>query len=162
MSEPISTVGAGAVVVRQQRLLLVRQTYGWATGRWLIPNGALHPGETLAQTALRELAEETGLHGTAGALCAVRSLAGPLGSDTFVALNVDAPHGDPRPDHAEVSEARFFDRDAIAALDAEGLIVRLHRLIAEHVLPGPSPQPHIELPALDRDGHPARSTLYLA
>lgn len=156
-----STVGAGAVVVRGGRILLVRQAYGWASGRWLIPNGALHPGETLAETALRELREETGLDGRAGAMLAVRSLASALGSDTFVAIAVDAPGGDPRPDGAEVDAARFFDREGVAALAAEGSIVRMHRLIAERVLPGPSPEPYLELPARDRDGNPARALLYL-
>ena len=158
---PGSTVGAGAVVVRGDRILLVQQTYGWATGRWLIPNGALHPGESVAQTALRELHEEAGLRGRAGALVALRSLASPLGSDTFVALAVDAPTGEPRPDDVEVSAARFFDRAAIAALAAENRIVQLHRLIAEHVLPGPSPESRQELTALDRDGNPASALVYL-
>lgn len=161
MSAPSSTVGAGAIVVRAQRLLLVRQTYGWAQGHWLIPNGGLQPGETLAQAALRELSEETGLRGSAGALRAVRSLASPLGSDTFLALTVDAPDGDPRPDEQEVDAAHFFSRAEIGALAAAGAIVRLHRLIAEHVLPGPSPNAILELPARDRDGNSARATVYL-
>ncbi len=154
-------MGAGAVVVREGRILLVRQAYGWALGRWLIPNGALHAGETLAEAALRELQEETGLSGRAGAMVAVRSLASELGSDTFVALAVEAPDGEPRPDGAEVSAARFFDRAGVAELAAGGLIVRLHRLIAERALPGPSPDPYLELPARDRDGNPARALLYL-
>ena len=136
-----STVGAGAVVVREDRILLVRLTYGWAAGRWLIPNGAIQPGETIAQATLRELAEEAGLQGRTGALVAVRSLASRLGSDTFIALAVDAPSGEPRPDGAEADAARFFERAEIAALAADNQIVRLHRLIAERVLPGPSPPP---------------------
>lgn len=156
-----STVGAGAVVVRDDRILLVRLTYGWAAGRWLIPNGALQPGETVAQTALRELAEEAGLQGRSGALVAVRSLASRLGSDTFIALSVHALSGDPRPDGAEVDAARFFDRAEIAALAEQKRIVRLHRLIAERVLPGPTPPPVLEMPALDRQGNPATALLYL-
>lgn len=156
-----NTVGAGAVVVRDDRILLVRLTYGWATGRWLIPNGAVEPGETLAEAALRELEEETGLRGQKGRLVAVRSLASALGSDTFVALAVDAPNGEPLADGEEISEARFFDRDGVGALAAEKQIVRLHRLIAERVLPGPSPDPLLDLPALDREGNPATAVLYL-
>lgn len=40
------------------RVLLIQQP--WADG-WMIPGGALHPGETLTEAALRELAEETGV-----------------------------------------------------------------------------------------------------
>ncbi len=157
---PASTVGAGAVVLHGDRILLVRLTYGWAKGRWVIPNGALRPGETLAECALRELREEAGLKGEAGALVAVRSLASPRGSDTFAACAVHAA-GEPHPDEAEVDAARFVDRDGLAALDATAGIVRMHRLIAEYVLPGPSPAPLQHLPARDRDGEAARAVLYL-
>lgn len=40
------------------RVLLIRQP--WADG-WMLPGGALTPGESLAEAAARELAEETGV-----------------------------------------------------------------------------------------------------
>lgn len=40
------------------RMLLIQQP--WADG-WMMPGGALQPGETLAEAAVRELAEETGV-----------------------------------------------------------------------------------------------------
>lgn len=153
-------VGAGAVVVRDGRLLLVRTTYGWAAGKWVIPNGLQRPGESLADCALRELHEETGLPGTTGGLLAVRSLSGPGGSDTFAALAVEAS-GEPVPDGRETDAAEFFDLSAIERLAAEGRMVPLHRLIAQHTL-GPSRGPAIHsLPARDHTGHPGASTLYL-
>jgi 8-oxo-dGTP diphosphatase len=50
-------------------MLLVRHTYGRLN--WELPGGASEPGETLAETALRELKEETGLLGQAKSLVAV-------------------------------------------------------------------------------------------
>ena len=41
------------------RLMICRQ------GRWDLPKGMVEPGETLAQAALREVGEETGIHPTA-------------------------------------------------------------------------------------------------
>lgn len=41
------------------RLMICRQ------GRWDLPKGMVEPGETLAQAALREVEEETGIHPTA-------------------------------------------------------------------------------------------------
>ena len=157
---PTSTVGAGAVVLQGSRILLVRLTYGWARGRWVIPNGALWACETLAECARRELREETGLAGEPGALVAVRSLASARGTDTFIACAMQAA-GEPHPDGREVDAASFFDRAGISALEATSTIVRIHRLIAEHVLPGPSPTPLQYLPAKDREGNPATATLYL-
>ena len=57
---------AEAVVFdEQQRLLLVRRR---DDGLWALPGGITDPGETLAESACRELAEETGLVGTVQAL----------------------------------------------------------------------------------------------
>ena len=53
MSKPQTSVGAGAVVVRAGKILLVRLTYGWAAGRWVVPNGRQHAGESLAACADR-------------------------------------------------------------------------------------------------------------
>jgi len=57
---PGRLVGATAVVLDAAgRVLLVRHTYGRLN--WELPGGASEPGETFAETALRELREETGL-----------------------------------------------------------------------------------------------------
>ncbi len=154
-------IGAGAVVVRDARLLLVRITYGWAKGRWLIPSGEQHPGESIAQCALRELHEEAGLRGRAGAISAVRSLATPSGSDTFIALHVDTDPGDPQPDGCETDAARFFSLADVDQLHADDTVVRLHRLIAHHILnPGSQPAQQT-LPARDRHGNRGTATVYL-
>jgi ADP-ribose pyrophosphatase YjhB (NUDIX family) len=156
-----ATVGAGAVVVRDARLLLVRITYGWAQGRWLIPSGEQHPGESLAECAVRELQEEAGLRGRAGAIAAVRSLATPSGSDTFIAFHANADPGDPQPDGRETDAARFLSLDEIEQLHTDNTIVRLHRLIAHHILAPGSQPAHQTLPARDRNGNPGTATVYL-
>jgi ADP-ribose pyrophosphatase YjhB (NUDIX family) len=50
-----------AVVVRGERLLLVRRSHRPDAGRWGFPGGKIEPGETVIAAALRELAEETGV-----------------------------------------------------------------------------------------------------
>jgi 8-oxo-dGTP diphosphatase len=57
---PGRRVGVAAVVVNDAgQILLVRHTYGHLN--WELPGGASEPGENFAETALRELREETGL-----------------------------------------------------------------------------------------------------
>lgn len=43
-------------------LLLLRSGTGYKDGEWGPPSGKVEPGETYAEAALRELAEETGIH----------------------------------------------------------------------------------------------------
>ncbi len=63
MAEPRERTSAGGVVVRTGggvEVCLIRPA-----GRsvWGLPKGGMEAGETFAQTALREIAEETGLDG---------------------------------------------------------------------------------------------------
>lgn len=61
-------VCVGAVVVDDDELLLVRRGNAPAAGMWSVPGGRVEPGETLAEAALRELEEETGVEGVCGPL----------------------------------------------------------------------------------------------
>ena len=56
----VPELSAGAVLVDPSRLrvLLLHEI---AEGRWTLPKGHVDPGETLAQAARREVAEETGI-----------------------------------------------------------------------------------------------------
>jgi ADP-ribose pyrophosphatase YjhB (NUDIX family) len=44
---------------QKERLLLTRRT---DNGRWCLPGGRVDPGETIVETCVREMLEETGLH----------------------------------------------------------------------------------------------------
>ena len=54
-------VGVLAVVLRDNRALVVRRANPPLAGRWGFPGGVLELGETVAQGAMRELFEETGV-----------------------------------------------------------------------------------------------------
>lgn len=55
---PMLSAGATVVVLRDHKILLNLRS---DTGTWGIPGGAIELGETLEQTAARELKEETNL-----------------------------------------------------------------------------------------------------
>jgi len=64
-------VGVGAIIIEQDRVLLVKRGQAPLAGDWSIPGGVLELGETLRQAAVREALEETGLTVEAGELLGV-------------------------------------------------------------------------------------------
>jgi 8-oxo-dGTP diphosphatase len=54
-------VGVGAVIVQNNRVLLIRRGHAPLLGEWSLPGGVLECGETLREATTREAREETGL-----------------------------------------------------------------------------------------------------
>ena len=54
-------VAVGAVVFREDRVLLIRRGQAPSKNLWAIPGGSVEIGETLQQAAEREILEETGI-----------------------------------------------------------------------------------------------------
>lgn len=52
---------AAAVIVQDSRLLLIQRRVSEGSLSWQLPAGAVEPGETFAEAAVRETAEEAGL-----------------------------------------------------------------------------------------------------
>jgi len=65
MSRPFDPAGpqpaVGAVVFRDDKILLVKRANPPGRGLWAIPGGRVQLGETLKQAAKREVREETGI-----------------------------------------------------------------------------------------------------
>lgn len=55
------SAAVGAVVIHDQKVLLVKRKDPPAQGQWAIPGGRIQLGETLQVAAEREIAEETGI-----------------------------------------------------------------------------------------------------
>jgi 8-oxo-dGTP diphosphatase len=54
-------VAIGALVLKDQKVLLVKRSQPPSEGLWALPGGKIHLGETLQQAAKREILEETGI-----------------------------------------------------------------------------------------------------
>ena len=112
-------VAVGAVVIHNNRTLLVKRRNPPGKGMWAIPGGSVKLGETLQEAAEREMREETGVVIKAGNPVLAFDVVEPdeEGRIQFhyviVDLMADYVRGEPRPaDDAE--DARWFSEADIA------------------------------------------------
>ena len=54
-------IGVGVVVLKEDLVLLIRRGKPPKAGEWSLPGGSQHVGETVRETASREVREETGV-----------------------------------------------------------------------------------------------------
>ena len=54
-------IGVGAVIIQENRVLLIRRATPPLLGEWSLPGGVLECGESLREAVVREAREETGL-----------------------------------------------------------------------------------------------------
>lgn len=86
---PIPTLAVGAVVWKNDQVLLVRRAKPPRVGEWSLPGGHLEPGETTRAGVAREIGEETGVEVLVGDLIEVvdaRISAGPGEPDRHFVL----------------------------------------------------------------------------
>lgn len=111
-----------AVVIRDNKVLLARHTYGAGKGLLIIPGGYLNFGETPEQAVKREFLEETGINIEPKGIIAVRFNL----KDWYVAFSADYVSGDERCDNDENSEVIWLDvRQALERKDVAELTKRL-------------------------------------
>lgn len=103
-----------------ERLLLGREAT-WPAGRWSVLAGFVEPGETLEQTVMREVFEESAVRVTACRYLA--SQPWPFPSSLMLGFEADAGPDEPVPNTDELEAVRWFTREEIgAALRGEGEI----------------------------------------
>ncbi|MBX5470745.1 MAG: NUDIX hydrolase [Thermoleophilaceae bacterium] len=111
--------GVRCVLRREERLLLVRHTYG--DREWSLPGGRMRPWEQAEATARREMREELGLELERwSALGSFESRR--LGKrETIFYLEAEVPAGELRVDRGEIGEVRWATAREAAALESEVL-----------------------------------------
>jgi 8-oxo-dGTP diphosphatase len=135
MSQPPNpTLGVGAIVVRDEALLMVRRAQEPARGLWSVPGGKVERTEYLVDAVRREVREETGLEIEVGDLAGFFEVIGK--EDHYVILDFLATYeGDDSPQPGDdVDRVRWVPLDEVATLDCTPRFVEL--LTAWGVLEG--------------------------
>lgn len=91
-------------------LLLVKQDYGERF--WSLPGGLMEPGESIAEVAIREVREETGLEIRITKLVGVYSK--PLEDSVALTFSGEVLGGELRPD-SEISACSYFPLQTLPA-----------------------------------------------
>jgi 8-oxo-dGTP diphosphatase len=119
-SAPIAAVGA--IVRKDDQVLLVRRGQEPAKGRWVIPGGAVELGEATEEAVRREIREESGIEISVGPLATVvdRIERDEQGRVRYHYLIVDLfasyVSGEPRA-ATDAAEARWVSGDELANFD---------------------------------------------
>jgi 8-oxo-dGTP diphosphatase len=112
-------IGVGAVVIKDDKVLLVKRGISPSKGLWAIPGGNMNLGETLKETAEREIMEETGVSIEAG---------DPIYAFDVIDLSAEYIKGEPR-GADDALEARWCAWDELKNLPVSKNTLALLRKI---------------------------------
>lgn len=101
------SVGAGALIVRDGKVLLVRRAQEPGKGFWTNPGGYIEQLEPIERTIEREVLEETGVTARVAGVVAVRDQPRVI-HNVYIAFAMEYVSGEPQPDGVEVDAAGFY------------------------------------------------------
>lgn len=128
-------VGVGAIIFRNDQVLLVQRGKEPSYGKWSVPGGLVEVGEALHEAVVREVREEVGLIVTVLDLVValdrvIRDQAGRI-EYHYILLDFlcEGQHGEPSP-ASDALDCRFVPIDSLRQYEmtrgTEGAILRAH------------------------------------
>ena len=123
------TIGVSGVVIHDDKVLLVKLTYGHRG--WILPGGYVRTKETTGEAVRREVLEETGLVVEPTGLVSVRSRIRDNRNDIYVTFLVKVVGGELKPDGKEISEVRYF---TLTEMEGREDVPKLNSVISRHAL----------------------------
>jgi len=119
---PRPIVGVGAVIFKDNNILLIQRSKAPKKGEWSLPGGAQHLGETVREAVTREVMEETGLTITITSFLdaldfieKTQDQTAPVFHYTLLDYSADYLSGKLKAG-SDASDARFFTFEEVMAL----------------------------------------------
>lgn len=122
------SVGVGALVMKDEKLLLVRRMHNPGKGKWTNPGGFIEQHETIESTVVREVLEETGVNVRVNRIIGLGDKPGKV-HDTYITFLMDYVSGEPKADRIEVDEAGFYSFEEMKQLDVADFTWKLAQLV---------------------------------
>ena len=110
------------IVIKDNKVLLARHTYGSGKGKLIVPGGYVEYGETPQDAVKREYLEETNIVVEPTNIIGIRFNA----HDWYIAFKADYISGEPTSDHDENSEVIWLEiEEALSRQDVPDLTKKL-------------------------------------
>ncbi len=115
MSKPVR-IATRAIIVQENRVLLVNAWGGGVSDLWCAPGGGVEPHASLPDNLIREVFEETGLTVSVGPVCLINEFHAPAKDfhqiDVYFRCQITAGELDEtwRDPEGIVTQRRFFSR----------------------------------------------------
>lgn len=108
---------AGGLIVKDNKVLLVKISYGANKDCWMIPGGLVEDGETFEEAAIREVFEETGIRAKPKRLIGIRTgikqLSNEVEQGIYFVYEMELISGDLCSDGSEIVEVQFKSIDEV-------------------------------------------------
>ncbi|MCQ6560104.1 NUDIX domain-containing protein [Paenibacillus mendelii] len=113
------SIGVGALVVKDEKVLLVRRAQEPGRGYWTNPGGYVEQTELIHETIRREVMEEAGIDAVVTTVVAFRDQPRMI-HNVYIAFAMDYVGGEPVPDGIEVDAAGFYSLEEMASMNVAG------------------------------------------
>jgi ADP-ribose pyrophosphatase YjhB (NUDIX family) len=129
-------VGVGAVILHEGRVLLVKRGRQPSAGKWSLPGGLVHLGETTGEAIRREVAEECALTiriaGVAGVVDrVVRDADGRVRYHYVLVDYLAYPESGEAVAGSDAADVRWVEVERVDELEiTDGLVEMIHRAMA--------------------------------
>jgi len=110
------SIGVGALVEKEGKVLLVRRAQEPGKGYWTNPGGYIEQLEPIEETIRREVMEESGVEAVVRSVVALRDQ--PRGiHNVYIAFSMEYISGEPTPDGVEVDAAGFYSLEEMGEMN---------------------------------------------